>query len=438
MDVVTYGWIAIHPFSREWSLHLPRTAPASLLARKQIKLKFGAWIKTLRVRRGRPDPGSIKTKIHINPKKNQVHAGPFIGILTVAGGEIFRGVRSNFKEIIEAGRSHGAFVYIIPIENIDWSTLTVTGYIYDPIRSRWLKEALPLPHVIYNRIPNREFEEQRHVKQALGRLVQIKKANLYNPHFFDKRELFSILKRKPELLPFLPETLPLNSLAILKNLMSRYSVVYLKPYNGMAGKGIYRLEEKNMQYLLQYQEKQNTVRRWFNSLKEVWIFLKKNKNDDYLAQQGIELATYNEKLFDIRLLAQKNGSGRWRITGIGIRLAGEGNITTHVPRGGSVQHPAKILPSAFPGKSEEEMLKNIRLFAINIAHALQEQWSALGEISMDIGIDKSGKIWFIESNAKPGKFDEPEIRSLSLKRTILYAQYLAGLRMPKGAKFSAD
>jgi hypothetical protein len=432
IDVVTYGWIVIHPFSREWSLHLPSSAPASLLARRQVPLKFGEWKKTLPVRRGRPNSDSIHTKVQIRQKKNHLTVGPFVGILTVAGGGIFRGVQSNFKEIIEAGREHGAFVYIIPVENIDWSTLTVGGYIYDPIRSRWLNESLPLPHVIYNRIPNRNFEQQPHVKQALEKLVQIKKTKLYNPHFFDKRELFAILKRKTELLPFLPETYPLTSPAILRKLLSRYPVIYLKPYNGMAGKGIFRLEERNKRYLLQYQEKEKTMLRWLNSLKEVWSFLEKNKKDHYLAQQGIELATYNGKLFDIRLLAQKNGSGRWRITGTGIRLAGEGNITTHVPRGGSVQHPATILPTVFPGTSPEELLKSIRMFAIKIAHALEEKWPSLGEISMDIGIDQSGKIWFIESNAKPGKFDEPEIRSLSLKRTILYTQHLAGLRLPKG------
>ncbi|MCC3377739.1 YheC/YheD family protein, partial [Cohnella sp. REN36] len=73
----------------------------------------------------------------------------------------------------------------------------------------------------------------------------------------------------------------------------------------------------------------------------------------------------------------------------------------------------------------EFMLASVRHMALSIARSLEKEWPTLGEVSMDIGIDKHAKIWFIEANAKPGKFDEPHIRRLSLQRIVEYAQHQA-------------
>jgi hypothetical protein len=43
---------------------------------------------------------------------------------------------------------------------------------------------------------------------------------------------------------------------------------------------------------------------------------------------------------------------------------------------------------------------------------------------LDLGCDERGNIWFFEANAKPMKFDEPEIRKLSLNRIFQYGRFL--------------
>ncbi|WP_035099617.1 YheC/YheD family protein [Aneurinibacillus terranovensis] len=430
---ITNGWISIHPLNRTWYLYLPKSADASFCTDQRVTIQMNSWKKTLFIRRKRPPSTYITTKVRIRKKNTGIDVGPFLGILTVAGRGSFRGVESNFKEIIETGQKIGAFTFVIPVENIDWDSLNAKGYVYDHHRGRWIKELLPLPHVIYNRIPNRVLEQLPHVTKALQKLSNMKQLKLYNPHFFNKHELFTILQTKKEISQYLPETIPLKSEDVLTNLLCRHSFIYLKPYNGMAGKGIYRLEKTGEVLVLQYQKKEQTIKKEFHSCKEVWNYLQKNNCTDYLAQQGINLATYDGKLFDVRLLLQKNGWGRWGTTGMGIRLAGEGKITTHVPRGGSVESPYDIFPLAFPDGCVDNITKNIRQAALQIAHVLEKEWPALGEVSMDIGVDKSQRIWFIEANAKPGKFDEPHIRRLSLKRTIQYAQYQAKFtRKPGG------
>lgn len=90
-----------------------------------------------------------------------------------------------------------------------------------------------------------------------------------------------------------------------------------------------------------------------------------------------------------------------------------------------MQAPEDILLAAFPHTSQETLLASIHRMALNIARSLEKEWPTLGEVSMDIGIDKNARIWFIEANAKPGKFDEPHIRKLSLRRIVEYAQHQA-------------
>lgn len=123
----------------------------------------------------------------------------------------------------------------------------------------------------------------------------------------------------------------------------------------------------------------------------------------------------------------KNIRGSWSITGVGARLAGKGSITTHVPRGGSVEDPFKLLSSLFGPEDSTDLLNKVKSTAIQIARQI-ERASGLshGEMSMDLGVDTLGTLWFFEANAKPMKFDEPEIRQKSLRRIFQYSSFLAG------------
>jgi len=56
--------------------------------------------------------------------------------------------------------------------------------------------------------------------------------------------------------------------------------------------------------------------------------------------------------------------------------------------------------------------------------------SPLGEIGLDLGVDRRGRVWLIEVNAKPFRkvFDAGPKRRvfLSFRRPMAYARYLAG------------
>ncbi|MNJ68961.1 Endospore coat-associated protein YheD [compost metagenome] len=71
-------------------------------------------------------------------------------------------------------------------------------------------------------------------------------------------------------------------------------------------------------------------------------------------------------------------------------------------------------------------MNSLKSNALLIARQIEKGTGyTLGEMSMDLGIDKEGNIWFFEANAKPMKFDEPHIRKKSLERIFQFSQYLS-------------
>lgn len=159
--------------------------------------------------------------------------------------------------------------------------------------------------------------------------------------------------------------------------------------------------------------------------------------EEYIAQQGIELAKNHRRPFDLRVLVQKNRKGKWAVSGIGARVAGETSITTHVPRGGSIDDPRKLLIAAFGREMASRVLYRARKASLCIAKQIEQASGImLGEMSMDLGVDHRSRIWFFEANSKPMKFDEPHIRKKSLERIIQYSIYLAKNKKPKTSSLS--
>ena len=49
--------------------------------------------------------------------------------------------------------------------------------------------------------------------------------------------------------------------------------------------------------------------------------------------------------------------------------------------------------------------------AVHMARQIEKSSGQIhGEMSMDLGIDCEGVLWFFEANSRPMKFDEPAIR----------------------------
>lgn len=75
--------------------------------------------------------------------------------------------------------------------------------------------------------------------------------------------------------------------------------------------------------------------------------------------------------------------------------------------------PEQALKTTF-GDESDAVLEKAKQTAIKLSEAIERNYPhRLGELGLDLGIDKDGEIWMFEANAKPGRsiFKHPALRS---------------------------
>ncbi|MBL0388503.1 YheC/YheD family protein [Tumebacillus sp. ITR2] len=363
----------------------------------------------------------------------------WIGILSVRrpGSKSFRGNHENFHDICEMGRRLGLNVAVYLAEGMLGSEERIEAYLQRRVAGKrvWKKTTLPYPSVVYNRVPDRKAEVLPAVQRAKKKLAE-RGIPMFNHSFFDKRQLSEWLAGAKETAGYLPETEEITDAAQLDSWFGRSPLLYVKPVDGKAGDGILqvqRLRNGTGGWQVVAQQNGRRTRTLYATQSEaahaVW---NRVRGRAFLIQQGIDLATCRRRKFDLRMLVQKNQHGTWKVTGVGARVADADGITTHVPNGGEIAPARTTLQTAFGNERGDEILSKARETAVVFARTLEQcvrrEGGLLGEISLDVGVDTSGNLWFFEANAKPMKFDEPRIRAMSLMRLLRYCEHLCRTR----------
>ncbi|OFW80173.1 MAG: hypothetical protein A2201_03655 [Alicyclobacillus sp. RIFOXYA1_FULL_53_8] len=348
--------------------------------------------------------------IRLNIEGNQVVAGPVYAILAGSGTESFLGSRLNFRDLIQVAKEQGKFVYVVPPENVSvhgaWRGYVRLGY------QRWMELPCPSPEAMYNRIPNRYLENQPMVALAKRRLDDAG-IPLFNSDYFNKAVIYDVI-RAADLGRYLPETSNSFTAPQLISMLRRNRAVYLKPTGGSIGHGMILIRHQPAQYAVTVLKNSTGKTFAVQSPQDVWRLIRQQRVPGrYVIQAAKSLLEWNGRPCDFRVLLQKY-RGRWKLIGKGVRVAGPNSITTHVPNGGSIANADAVLQSAF-GDRAGEMSRELQKMTVQCAQAIDNHYGgALGEMSMDIGLDSSERLWFFEANSKPMKFDEPDIRRKSL------------------------
>ncbi len=345
---------------------------------------------------------------------------PVVAVL--AGNTTFYGSRADFRDLIATAIQHHLFLYVLPVDYVDtreiWRGVVRIGY------KKWISLPCPRPQAVYNRIPNRVLERSGLARRAKT-LLDRQGIPMFNPDYFNKAELYRILK-KNGLQQYVPDTAEGLQPEVVKSFLRRYAAVYLKPVDGSVGQGIMHVEHEGGTFRLRALVKHGmshdcTCASW----PELWREIQHHRlKGSYVVQQAIDRITWQERPCDFRILAQKN-EGHWELTGMGVRVAGPTAIATHVPNGGSIVQATKALEHAFP-RSAEAVKVSLEQTTIRCVSAIDAHFQGkLGEMSLDLGVDPAGRVWFFEANAKPMKFDEPQIRQKSLQVVLAHLRELA-------------
>ncbi|MFF2091983.1 YheC/YheD family protein [Paenibacillus sp. NPDC058174] len=412
----------------------PLLKELKLSGKKTVHLKLGkevitAAIKTVK-RQGNhiylsagvrqsirvPKTGQI---LVLNSGENEVQLGPLVGILSDGGppstDSMPFGSRTGFiKQVIRSGERNGYMFGFTP-HDINWQQETVYGYFLNS-QGGWYRKTVPLPDVVYNRLPSRKAETSSMISSLRERFVR-RKIPFFNWSFFNKSDVYKLLDNDPEALQHLPESISAPTSDKIKGLLEKHHFLYFKPTAGSLGIGIYRLTyHPKRGYFARYRKgDRNVLLRFthFHSLMRMLQARHGSSLSGYVVQQGIRLIEIDGCPIDFRFHMHKNGKNEWVPVGIGAKKAGRGSVTTHVKNGGSLMTPEHALNRTFNDKSGE-VLEKAKEVAIRLSEAIERNYPhRLGELGLDIGIDKDGEIWMFEANAKPGRsiFKHPSLRS---------------------------
>lgn len=396
--------------------------------KKPVKtLYWGVPLRPLPISPAPPPPGALGVQGFVTPTFPSI-LGPLIGILSSENQDgSTKKDFDNYKALSETGQRLGGIVFVFGPGSVDWKNNTIRGHIYDKGRDQWPTCLFPFPNVVYNRIQSRLSESRESSKNCIQRFLDYPGITLYNPGFFNKAEILSLLGKSSRLRKHLPETVPLESRSDLAAMLERHPEIYLKPANKSAGAGIIRLRKAPPRFTMHYYGKGRELNVYSSgNIKELWKkILQVMAPSPYILQQAIDLARVSTRPFDCRVLVQKNRKGLWQVSGLGIRIAAQAqSITTHVPRGGRLGLPGEVLQQAFPRKNPARLGHRVTRLCLAAAGILEKHYHPLGEMTIDVGLDRRGRPWLFEANAKPAKFDEPDIRKKQLAQVIRYAQFL--------------
>lgn len=407
---------------------------------KQVKLKFGKKTMNTSLRRINKKgnhlylSGLVRQSIRIpnggnvvlSSDGNEVKLGPLIGILTSGA---FRtstqpfGRKSGFiKDHLKVGNKK-AFYFAFSPKDINWVKETVVAHFIGE-NDTWVKREVPLPDVVYNRLPSRRAEKSSYIINIKERFTK-HNIPIFNWSFFDKWDVYHLLRGDEDAYKHVPESYIDPSPTQIKDMLEKHSFIYLKPTAGSLGIGIYRLTyNKNRGYFARFRRNGKNVLLRYSTFDGLMRLVKHRRGrlKNYVAQQGIRLVEIDQCPIDFRFHLNKNGYNNWVVAGIGAKQAARGNITTHVRTGGKLLTPEQALNRIYGESKSQDVLRRMKRVSIKLAESIERLYPhRIGELGFDIGIDQAGSIWMFEANSKPGRsiFRHPALRTQG-KASLVY------------------
>ncbi len=240
------------------------------------------------------------------------------------------------------------------------------------------------------------------------------------------------MRSDPVLSPTLAETEPLDEQSFW-NFLDRYKKVILKPVSGARGAGILVVTKvADHCYAVKIRKK----RYWMKSRKRLYSFIKAiAKRRPYLVQRFVYFARLDNRLFDLRIMVQRDKNFAWTVTGRLAKLAYYGYSVTNPEK--KVLSVASVLNrSAVNTCSPDGLIEQIDSLALRAADRLAEPYPKLSIIGFDIGVDVEGKIWLIEANFLPAIYWFKQLPEQSAYAAIIAHKKLSFPRSPQQNQIS--
>ncbi|WP_211746806.1 YheC/YheD family protein [Paenibacillus sp. Marseille-Q4541] len=305
------------------------------------------------------------------------------------------------------------------------------GYRY--VNDHWIKETFDVPDLIYDRclapVPG-VFRR---------RLNQANKSSSHKVRYLSralpgKWRVYQSLRSCEGLHAHLPETELYESKDQLRNWLQKYPKgVFLKPQSGSHGKSTVLVQWVPSEQILFVQGRTRSNRYFekrFSHLNSGFLQLHRILSvKPYIIQPFLPLMNQDVKPFDLRALVQKNGAGKWDLSGLMIREGTAGSLTSNLHGGGRALEAQSFLEREYGKETTTLLFTQAAELSALIPCILESRYGRLSELGIDFGIDRSGHLWILEVNSKPGRAafllsGDSESADRACNKPLEYARYL--------------
>ncbi|MUT67804.1 YheC/YheD family protein [Paenibacillus sp. NEAU-GSW1] len=224
-----------------------------------------------------------------------------------------------------------------------------------------------------------------------------------------------ILSRKKTIRRYIPSAKRYGKSA-LNTMLTRYSIVYVKPVRGSHGNGVMRVMRIGAHYSAQI----GAAIVKSSTLAGLHALLSKRIGKrPYMIQRGISLRRFRGAIFDLRIVTQLRRSRRWQVTGMLARVAKPGMAVTNGAQGASI-HTVETVLKAYSGiRSIAGTKERLRQLCLSSAYHLQQSYPFLKELGFDIALDAKLKPWILEVNVRPEAIPFSRLADKTMYKRIL-------------------
>lgn len=234
-----------------------------------------------------------------------------------------------------------------------------------------------------------------------------------------------LLLKHPRLRQYVPPTL-LYSYENLRVMLNKYKMVYVKPVRGTGGSGVIRVTKVNEH---KYGYHADMAPHYFSSYADLYKALAKRKlKREYIVQQGIPLLTFQKRIFDLRIMIQKNENNKWECSGYIGRIAHPRKIVTNFHSNGTPLPLEILLTGYLQGDKQKKYIRALTGLGYEVTKEFEKRNAGFKEIGLDIGLDAALKPWIIEVNTRPDAYIFNQLKDKKMFRRILHLKKWNGLR----------
>ncbi|MDR7001410.1 YheC/YheD family protein [Neobacillus niacini] len=332
---------------------------------------------------------------------------PYIGVHVkskVINSLIKQKVSRNNKRLQKMNKIAKTNLYFFSEIDVDYISKKIKGVFYNTQTRKWTVADFPFPDVYYNR--RGEKKDNKDVQTVRETFEKMGIAKINSNHFYNKWYSHQELDKNEELRPHLPKTILYKTESNLVNMFKDTSSLFLKSLRQNNGKGIMSVTKKTNCYEYKYFIERGLKEGTASTLEElIQIILSFYTDSEFIVQKQIDLLQYNHATLDLRCDVQRNGKGELECVSYAVRVSAKNSHITNTRTNPNI-YPFETFFKEKLEFSDEEMLRlknRLERLLFTIYEKLELNFGSYGEMGIDIGIDKEGRLWLFECNMKPGK-----------------------------------